>query len=126
VDSFNRVVQNMMARFAGPAVLSIAAPGDGEYNVETSEYVPAPPTSWPVRAMVFDYTLQSNGTQTQPGTLIQVGDKQVFVAPPPGMPRVRPERDSLIVGDKKFKIITYKELNPTQSYNVLIELFVRA
>lgn len=115
----------MMARYGGPATLLSVGPA--VYNPATSESVPSE-TSYEVTAMVFDYTLQSNGTQTEKNTLIQTGDKQVFIKPlsAPAPTTFSPEKDFLILGGKRYRIITYKELNPSQSSNLLIELFVRA
>lgn len=126
MDSFNRVVANMMNRFGGEAQAIIPVEGQGAYNVETSEYETIPPMIYTIKVMVFDFTLQSNGTQTQPGSLIQAGDKQVFVQPLENMPKLKPNKDFILISDTKYKIVTYKELNPSQADNMLIELFVRA
>jgi hypothetical protein len=123
-SSFIRVVTNMMARYGGPA--KVQKQGEGVYDPATSEYT-AGDTLYPVKAMVFDYTLQSNGLQTEKNTLIQTGDKQVFIQnlDYPGLV-ISPEKDFILLGDKKYRIITYKELNPSQEANILMELFVRA
>ena len=123
-SSLIRVVTNMMSRYGGPATALVV--DEGVYDTTTSENVVGPDTEYDVLAMVFDYTLQSNGLQTAQGTLIETGDKQVFVQPLATMPVLRPNKDFFLVGNVKYRIVTYKELNPSQSANVLIELFVRA
>lgn len=121
-SSFVRVVANMMARYGGAA--SVVIVSKGTYDVETSS-VPTTETQYAVKAMVFDYTLQSNGSQTEKNSLIQTGDKQVFVQPTDDVPALSPEKDFVVIGTKRYRIITYKELNPAQSGNILMELFVR-
>jgi hypothetical protein len=123
MDSFKRVVQNMMTRYG--TTLTVIVCGDAVYNPATSESVPVE-TQYIVPGMVFDFTLQSNGAQTAPGTLVQVGDKQVFLQPTADVPRLRAERDFVVLGDKRYKVVTYKETNPTTADNTLIELLVRA
>lgn len=123
MDSFNRVVSNMMARFG--TTLTVIVCGDAVYDPATSENVPVE-TEYSVPGMSFDFTLQSNGAQSAPGTLIQVGDKQVFLQPTVEVPRLRAERDFVKLAGKRYKIVTYKEVNPTTADNMLIELLVRS
>jgi hypothetical protein len=122
MDSFNRVVFNMMARYGGMSTATVV--GEGVYNDDTREFE-ATATVYDIQTMVFDYTLQSNGDQTQKNTLIQAGDKQVFVRPLADMPRLQPGKDTVQLGGKSYRIVTYKELNPSGLDNCLIELYVR-
>jgi hypothetical protein len=123
MDSFKRVVTNMMARFG--TTFTVVIVGDATYNPATSENAPSE-TTYSVPGVIFDFTLQSNGQQAMPGTQIQVGDKQIFLQPTDTLPALRAERDFVEVAGKRYKVVTYKELNPTAGDNMLIELLVRA
>ncbi len=123
MDSFNRVVQNMMTRWGGPATVVIV--GASTYDPTTSESAPAE-SIYPVSAIQLDYTLQSNGQQAMPGTLIRSGDKQVFIQPTDILPDLKAERDFIVLGATRYRVVTSKALNPSQSSLYLYELFVRA
>jgi hypothetical protein len=129
VSSFDRVVANMMRNYGTTATLVV--PSDqGTYDALTSEYV-TPEVEYVVRILVFDYTLQSNGDQSMKNTLIGAGDKQVFVQPLNKtdsnltMPEIRPEKDYIVFGGVRYRIITVKHLNPSLQDNILFELLAR-
>jgi hypothetical protein len=129
MDSFDRVVRNMMSRYGGTATLIV--PQDGTYDVNSSEYVTPDPVQYSVKVLVFDYTLQSNGTQTMKNTLIETGDQQVIIQPlnkvdsALSMPRPRPEKDTIDIGGVIYNIVTCKETNPSLNDVVFYELYVR-
>ena len=129
VSSFDGVVARMMQRLG--ATTTVSVPSDtGVYNPETSEYVTVT-TNYQVRVLVFDYTLQSNGTQINKNTLIEAGDKQVFIQPlnktdpALSLPRLRPEKDFITLYGDVYRIVTVKELNPSMNDAVLFELLAR-
>lgn len=129
LNNFDGVVRRMMQRFPGTAVITIV--GDGVYDENTGQYTTTD-INYTVNCIVLDYTLQSNGTQTDRGTLIQAGDKQVYVQPTEKssngavlMPKIQPQKDYITIANVKYGIVTFKEFNPSQSNNYLIELYIR-
>jgi hypothetical protein len=128
MNIFDAVVQRTMKKFTGKATILIQ--GVGVYDDDTGTYTTSD-SSYEVNCLVFDKTLQSNGTQTDKNTLIQAGDKQVFIQPVEKdkdvnpLPRIKPERDSILLSGVKYGIVTFKEINPSQSDCILIELYVR-
>jgi hypothetical protein len=121
ISNIAQVVVNMMLRFGAPVTVVVS---EGTYDPTESENTTTDTTYTP-NGMVLDYTLQSNGSQTLPNTLIEAGDKQIFLEPLDGMPALRPGKDHVVLGSDKYKIVTVKELNPSQAANTLIELLVR-
>lgn len=99
--------------------------GDNVYNPETGEST-STIAQHTLRGIVFDYTLQSNGTSSKHGT-IEVGDKQVYLLPtsiPSGVV-LNPVGDTLDFDNSRWRIISIKEMNPTGALSVLFELLVR-
>lgn len=94
--------------------------------IEVSEEIPA-------RAMLFDLTLQSNGTNTFRSTNIANGDKQLFVKPPLKNPttfsittdKIVPGRDTIIIKGDSYDVVTFKEVNPSSTNSCLWELYIR-
>lgn len=127
-QDFDETVLFFMDEMGGAATLIIQ--GEGEYNYETSQYETTE-TEVPVRAIMLDLTLQSNGLQTTSGTLIEMGDKRIFVQPANKndplavMPKVHPNKDRIRMGGIVYKIITLKDTNPDTTNSVLLELYVR-
>lgn len=130
VAAFDRVVSDMMRKFGTRAQIVVAL--EEEYDVETSENT-VRYQEYPVNALFFDYIDKMNGLTSKGNTLIQTGDKQVYVQPPNKMetgvplPHLNPNRDTLRLDDMVYKIITFKQHNPsmTSSGSVLYELYVR-
>lgn len=125
-DQFTRMVQNMMSRFGGEARVLIRAE-NGTYDASSSEYV-VTEQSYIVKAAVFDFTLKNSGIQSEPNSLIQAGDKQVFVQPISDglpLPKIKPNRDAIKLGNEVWKITTLKEINPSYNDPILLELYVR-
>lgn len=102
----------------------------GDYDTATGAS-PTSTTQVPVQAIVMDLTLSSNGLGLRPGTLIEAGDKQLFIRPPERTdPMAAPLQidmatDRVIVNGTKYKVVTFKEVNPMGSEVVLIELYIR-
>lgn len=84
-----------------------------------------------VEGILMDLTLQSNGLSTKYGTLVQAGDKEFYMRPAhktnPLLSQVEivPASDRLRIGTTVYKIVTFKELNPTGSDQILITLYLR-
>lgn len=97
----------------------------GEYDPSTSEFIPVAPPVYSCKTIVLDYALQGNGDSTMYNTLIRTGDKRVYLQPVVNMPRLNPASDIVMLNGVRHKIITYKEVNPSQTGNYLVEMFVR-
>lgn len=103
----------------------------------TSSYDPATGTNTvnylriPVKAIQMDLNLRSNGTTVAPNTLIQSGDKQLYIQPPNKsdallLPlKVDPAIDKVDINGVVWRILTFKEISPSASDQILIELYIR-
>jgi hypothetical protein len=96
----------------------------GEYNPATGSIVEVLKTI-PVRAIILDLTLQSNGLTTKPHTEIVAGDKQLYIQPPAQGLVINPSTDKIRVGTTDYDIVTTKELNPDSTVPLLYELYLR-
>lgn len=126
---FDGVVADFMSDFGGVATLQIYS--EGTYNTSTGKNT-ITKTDYLVNIILLDYTLQSNGLQSSPNSLIQTGDKQCYVQPRNKvsssfvMPTVQPNRDRILIGNTVWKIVTLKEVDPSATgNNVLLELNLR-
>ena len=131
LDKFVRVVKKEMDRYGFD--LEIIR------DTSTFEYDPVNPLALQQRryilvgVILFDLTLQSNGDTFKPNSLINAGDKQLFIQPPEDdgfyntneTDVVLPNRDKIKIGNKLYKIITFKQLNPSATDSVLFECYIR-
>lgn len=84
-----------------------------------------------VNAILLDRLLKNDGLGTQYGSLIQAGDKQLFIQPIQKSNTlaspiiVDPSKDRIQIGTTIYKIVTSKEINTTAANQVLIELYIR-
>jgi hypothetical protein len=130
MNQLDRTVASMMSKFGTPAYISVAI--NEEYDPATSENT-VTYQDYLVNIMVFDYVRKSEGEGTEQNTLIKSGDKQVYVQPPQktevglALPHLNANKDLLKIGDKFYKIVTVKQLNPSlaQDSCILYELYVR-
>lgn len=130
IGAFDNLVNDMMDSF-GTVAYVVVATKEG-YDVETSENV-VTEVPYKVRAMFFDYVDKAAGVGTERNSLVQTGDKQVFIQPPHKtitgvpLPHIMPNRDKLRVADKIYKIVTIKEFNTSMTRQgcVLYEAYVR-
>jgi hypothetical protein len=130
MNSLDRTVASMMSKFGTTAYITVAI--SEEYDPSTSENV-VTYQDYLVNIMVFDYVRKNEGEGTQNNTLIKTGDKQVYVQPPQKteagipLPHLSANRDFLKIGDKTYKIVTVKQLNPSlaQENCILYELYIR-
>lgn len=104
--------------------------GTASYNPATGENV-VTVTEIPVEAIQLDLPLVRNGMSTATGTLIQDGDKQLFIRPPhktdlnASALTVNPAADRVRIGTTEWRIVTAKESNPSANNQILIELYIR-
>lgn len=130
MNVLDRTVANMVARFGTTAYISVAAsevydPATSKNIVTFQDYL--------VNVMFFDYIRKTEGVGTENNTLVQTGDKQVYVQPPQKngsgvpLPSLQPNKDLLKFNGKVYKIVTVKQYNPSQSLDgcILYELYVR-
>jgi hypothetical protein len=130
ITGFDRVVANMMSKLGTTACIKIII--DENYDTSTSENM-ITTHDYPVNVMFFDYVRKNEGIGSENGTLIQTGDKQVYVQPPQKnddglpLPHFSANNSLLKFGDKLYKIITIKQINPSQTVNgsILYELYIR-
>jgi len=103
----------------------------------TSAYDPSTGTntvnylSIPVKAIQMDLNLRSNGLTVAPNTLIQSGDKQLYIRPPNKSDTeavalvVNPAADKVEINGVLWRILTFKEITPDATDQILIELYIR-
>lgn len=126
-DDFSCSVLEFMREYASQAqYISIS---EGSYDPSNGSAAEVR-TSIPVDAILLDLTLQSNGLSAKYGTLVQAGDKQAYIRPPqtdavPVSLVVNPVSDRIVIAGIEYKIVTFKELNPTGSAPVLFDLYLR-
>jgi len=129
MTDFDTVVMEMMQEFPMEAIY--IKQSEGSYNPATGTVSPSTTLETPVQALLFDLTLQSNGFSVKFGTLIEAGDKNLLVRPPnktdPLAPAlvVNPATDRVVVAGVTYKIVTFKEVNPTGTDPVLFDLYIR-
>lgn len=94
------------------------------YNLATSENEETQ-VDTTVKVILLDIDRTSNGFSTKFGTLVNAGDKEVWILPPqkadplatPLVPN--PAADRITIAGITYKIVVIKEANPTGS-NVLV------
>jgi len=130
VDKYVRVVKKEMDRMGFDIIIQRA---------DQSIYDPATSTisnvvkEFECRGLLFDLNLQSNGDGTKYNTLIEAGDKQLFIQPPEddgfyhtsNIDLIRPNKDTVKIGDRIYTIVTFKQLNPSTQNSVLFECYIR-
>lgn len=103
---------------------------EGAYDPSLSETASIV-TEIPVHAILMDLTLQSNGLTNKPNSLLQAGDKELYIVPPskadPTEPAlvVNASSDKVKVGNVVYDIVTHKELNTTGQNPILFVLYIR-
>lgn len=125
---FDRMVAEFMAD--DPLTVVYIKQTTGDYDTTTRE---ALVTTYEisVQAILLDLTLRTNGLSTEQNSLIQAGDKLLFVRPPEktnplaSSILVNPSSDRIRIGNTTYKIVTFKESNPSAANQILIELYIR-
>lgn len=132
IAKFDRVVRKEMTRYGFDLIVKRNSATASSYNPALGRAA-ATVTTLPCRGILFDLTLQSNGNQTMKDSLIQAGDKQLYIEPifkqdpnfqsPPS--RLIPGQDEVVIGSDTYRIVTFKEVNPSASNSCLWELYIR-
>lgn len=127
MEDFDFTVEELMKEFG--FVATYVKQEVGEYDPSIGEST-VTTTEIPVEAILLDLTLQSNGLSVKYGTLIQAGDKELYIRPPEKVDDVDslvidPSSDVIKVGNITYKIVSVKELNTTGSNPILYSLYVR-
>ena len=119
-----RTVMSVMARQGGDAMMVFPS-GDPVYDVNTSTSI-TPTVTYPVRVLIFDYVKKTDGAGVVGNSLIESGDKQVFVQPTYDLPKPKARISSLVIQDVTYNVITVKAIDPAGTGDVILyELFVR-
>ena len=132
MDKFMRVVKKEMDRYGCDVTIIRDISSESDYDPVTGT-TPQNIEEYPCRGILFDLTLQSNGDGYKHNTLISQGDKQLFIQPPEDdgwyqdneATTIIPNKDSIRIGDKLYKVITFKQINPSTQDSVLFECYVR-
>lgn len=126
MKEFDAVVVEMVQEFGGDALYVQSSAG--EYDPATGSVAPVI-KSIPVKGILLDFTLQSNGLTTKYGTTILAGDKQFFMQPPSktgGLPlKITPVADHVRVGSKSYQVVAMREHNPSGLDPIVYELVLR-
>jgi hypothetical protein len=86
----------------------------------------------PCKAIFLDYQLRSSGDGTKPATLIQEGDKLLYMQPPNKADSlvaplvIDPSADRVEIEGVVYKIVIFKQTNPSAANCLLFELYLRA
>lgn len=127
---FLRIVDKYMKLYGFDCTLVRNTNDYANYDVSTSSFDSAPQLIT-IRAMLFDYQRQHDGTQVYKDTLIQAGDKQIFIYPPKALDdytsitNILPENDRIKIGDDLYRVIAFKEINSNMRDSVLWECYIR-
>lgn len=133
-SDFIGLVNSMMDDFGTTGVLTTHL-ADGEYDPATGTAA-AITGDIPIRCIIMDLTLQSNGAATRDKTLIRDGDKVLYVRPsdvllpllmPNGILEIDSSDDRVVVGGISYRIVTTKIIDPsaTGQNPVMFELYIR-
>ena len=98
----------------------------GTYNPATSS-VANTTTTIACKAIFLDFAIEGHGDTTYNGTLIEKGDREVYLPHYSGFPRkVNPGIDYIVdAAGIKWRIIQVKSNNPTGANEILYKLLVR-
>lgn len=94
------------------AVLRRSTPGT--YDTETATTGAPTVTNYPCVAVSFDYELQSSGTRQADGTLIEVGDRQIYI-PAAGLSITPANGDLVLVDGETWVVKNVKKLKPAST-----------
>ena len=119
---FDRAILEFMADF--PLTVTYVKYGVGVFNPATGETTNTT-TQYSVSAIIQDLMRTSNGVSTKFDTLIQQGDKEIYIKPIDGLVISSPTQDSIIVNNITYSIVVMRELNPTMSAPILYNFMVR-
>lgn len=127
IDDLSRVVMEFMAD--DPLTVT--------YQKNTTSYSDATGASTittvsiPCQAIFLEHQLRTSGDSTKDSTLIRQGDKLLFMRPPEKTDAFRlplvidPAADRIIVAGATYKIVTFKQTNPSAANCILYEIYLR-
>lgn len=121
LQTLTEAASSLVSKFGGPATYTQVV--TGAYNPDTGTAAQMV-TDVPVTACLLDLTLQSNGYSTKFGTLVQAGDKEAYVIPPPGGLTINPATDTLTYAGIVWKVVTFKEIS-TPDERMVYFLYLR-
>lgn len=126
MQDFDAAVAEFMVEmgFEGTLVKRVV----GEYDPSAGE--PSMTiTNIPVKMIILDLTLQSNGYSTKYGTLVEAGDKEIYMQPPQKngyeLSEINPASDTVISQGIEYRIVSTKDVNPNGVSPILYTLYVR-
>lgn len=132
ISDFDDVVFQFVQDY--PLLVTYVQQTDGVYNPATGS-MSSTTTETEVDAILLDLTLSSNGLSTRHGTAVIAGDKQLLVRPPNKKDPLAPALVINTATDRvqvptsegviTFKIVTFKEINPTGNDPILFDLYIR-
>lgn len=128
ISDFDDVVVEFMRDY--PMLATYVQQTDGVYNPTTGS-MSSTTVQTEVDAILLDLTLSSNGLSTRHGTTVIAGDKQLVVRPPNKKDPLAPAlvintaTDRVIVNGIPYKVVTFKEINPTGDNPILFDLYIR-
>jgi hypothetical protein len=108
----------------------IVTEGVATYNPATSQYT-KPTIIVKVKAILMERTLPFNGDMSDSGILF--GDKILYVQPPVKsslytdvvLDELQANRDRVRINGDEFKIVTFKNTNPSTADSSLWECYIR-
>lgn len=110
----------LLTKYGVSATLRVTTTGD--YDTETGS-APTTDADYAVAVAKFDFDLRLSGTTFTPGTMIQGGDKQIFIAAQ-GLTVTPQPGNKLIIGADTWNVEAAKELKPAD-ISVLFEILAR-
>ena len=122
MDQLSQAAISLISRYGGDVVYTSYVPG--AYNFDTGTSITTKKEYY-TTGVVLDLTLQSNGYSIKYGTLVQSGDKEAYLIPPDGGIIVNPATDTFSMAGKTWKVVSFKEINPTGIAPLVYMLYLR-
>jgi len=128
LDDFDQVVLDMMVDFGGTATYIKQDsysfdPVTGLNSILKTEIT--------VEAIIMDVYANLGGIGNKSNTLIQEGDKIIYIRPPEKVDstatplNIDPSQDKIVFGNITYNIVTVKDINPSSDNLILHEVYVR-
>lgn len=132
---FDDVVRSMMQDFGGctggqPNATYHKLVDVGTYDTATGSTTPVV-SDIPIQAILIDYILKKDGLQSAFGTLVQDGDKMLYVRPTEKIDQYRLALNPNATSDRVtfsniiYKVVVIKEVNTSGTDSVLFEILIR-
>jgi hypothetical protein len=142
LSDFQKAIAEMIADF-GDTVTYYHQKGNNPYDASDTSMGTYDPTTgtftadvnqFSVKGILMDLQLKQNGMGVQSGTMIQEGDKVLYLVPsadmletttPAGLYTENVAADRVKVGAVDYKIFNVKALDPTGTGAILYEFYLR-